>query len=303
MTTTVTLDDVPFTDTMFENFGYLTPTTVGGTDYPAWQALWVAGLNQLSTNVGTTAAALVGTSTTSLTVGTGAQALTLAATGKSFAVGEWVMVYETSAPTNWMVGIVSVWADPNLTVIVTRTGGSGSHSDWTVALTGVPGAQWSTGAGAPSDANGNDGDFYLRSTGLVYQKAAGAWASTGITLIGPAGADGANKICDGGVAGGTANALTCTAVPAPAALARGLTIGLRTGAAANSGAATLNPNGLGATAIQKNGAALVGGELAASTDYTFRHDGTAFQLMGGASGSGTSNWNDDEAFAMTFAMF
>lgn len=62
---------------------------------------------------------------------------------------------------------------------------------------GTPGAVWRVGAGAPSDATGVNGDFYLRSSnGDVYERASGTYSvvanikgATGAT--GSAGADGA----------------------------------------------------------------------------------------------------------------
>jgi hypothetical protein len=50
---------------------------------------------------------------------------------------------------------------------------------------------------------------------------------------------------------------------------------------ANTGAATLNLNSLGAKAIQKNGsAALVSGDIAAGQAYWLSYDGTDFQIAG-----------------------
>jgi hypothetical protein len=41
---------------------------------------------------------------------------------------------------------------------------------------GANGATWTSGAGVPLDANGNNGDFYMNeTTGDVYKKAAGTW--------------------------------------------------------------------------------------------------------------------------------
>ncbi|HEU5007147.1 MAG TPA: hypothetical protein VFT67_09255 [Jatrophihabitantaceae bacterium] len=60
---------------------------------------------------------------------------------------------------------------------------------------GAPGRDGNTirnGVGAPDNALGNDGDFYLdTSTETLYgPKAAGAWPATGISLIGPRGPQG-----------------------------------------------------------------------------------------------------------------
>lgn len=81
------------------------------------------------------------------------------------------------------------------------------------------------------------------------------------------------------VAGGTANALTATLAPAPGALVAGLGVSVKI-AAANTGPATLNLNGLGASAITTvSGAALVGGELVAGGVAEMVWTGSAWMLM------------------------
>ena len=50
--------------------------------------------------------------------------------------------------------------------------------------------QWLYGTGAPSDAGGANGDFYLQNTGQVWEKQAGTWIFTGINLSGPQGIQG-----------------------------------------------------------------------------------------------------------------
>ncbi|QCG93973.1 hypothetical protein E6C67_08475 [Azospirillum sp. TSA2s] len=116
------------------------------------------------------------------------------------------------------------------------------------------------------------------AVGFVRNGDKGDTGATGAT--GTNGVDGTNKVCEGGTAGGTENALTCTASPA-AILARGVAISLQTGSLANTGAATLNANSLGAVTIQKNGSALVAGDLPASTRVLLVYDGTYWQLSGG----------------------
>lgn len=82
-----------------------------------------------------------------------------------------------------------------------------------------------------------------------------------------------------GTFGGSANALTATLAPAPSSLIAGLTVrGLVT--TANTGAATLNCNSLGAVAIvDQLGAAMPAGALFGRV--TFEYDGTAFRIVGG----------------------
>jgi hypothetical protein len=84
----------------------------------------------------------------------------------------------------------------------------------------------------------------------------------------------------GGTAGGTANARTISLTPALAAYFAGLTVRFINGAAANTGAATLDVDGLGAVAIRKGDGSvdLDPGDLPASALVTVVQDGTVFRL-------------------------
>lgn len=76
------------------------------------------------------------TSTTSLTIGTGAKSLTIQ-TGKSIVVGMTLVITRTSAPTTTrMSGVVSSYDSGTgaLGVTVDSVTGSGTHTDWTVSL-------------------------------------------------------------------------------------------------------------------------------------------------------------------------
>ncbi len=76
---------------------------------------------------------------------------------------------------------------------------------------------------------------------------------------------------------GSANALVVTLVPALTAYTTGMAVTVKVNAN-NTGATTININGLGAKTVQFNGAALTSGQLVANNFYTFRYDGTNFQL-------------------------
>jgi hypothetical protein len=82
------------------------------------------------------------TSTTSLTIGTGSQTLTIQ-TGKSLVVGMFVTIANTAAPTNLMFGNITAYnsGTGSLTVNVTVVQGSGTFAAWTVALVGAQGAK------------------------------------------------------------------------------------------------------------------------------------------------------------------
>jgi len=78
-------------------------------------------------------------------------------------------------------------------------------------------------------------------------------------------------------AGGTANALTLTLSPAPSAYTAGMKVSFKA-SASNTGATTINVNGLGVKDIRKDiDKALVGGEIVNGGIYELSYDGTNFQ--------------------------
>lgn len=80
---------------------------------------------------------------------------------------------------------------------------------------------------------------------------------------------------------GATNAIAATLTPAPAALTAGMKVAVKI-ANPNTGASTLNVNGLGAVSIIKQtGAALTGGEMLAGAICEFDYNGSAFQLVAG----------------------
>ncbi len=124
------------------------------------------------------------TSTTTLTIGLGAKTLTIAA-NKNFAVGQWVLIQETSSPANQMLGQITSYSGAALVVNVAATGGSGAHSDWTVVLTNSPAAagyQPPTGSGnvtGPGSSTAGHLATFADTTGktLADSGAAGALAN------------------------------------------------------------------------------------------------------------------------------
>lgn len=75
-----------------------------------------------------------------------------------------------------------------------------------------------------------------------------------------------------------ANTYASTLSPAPTAYVRGMEVAIDF-VNANTGAATINLNGLGAKTIQCNGNALAAGQIAAGMTASLRYDGTNFQLI------------------------
>lgn len=87
------------------------------------------------------------------------------------------------------------------------------------------------------------------------------------------------------VAAGTADALTAVLTPTPPSYAAlvGAPVRIKTGALANTGAVTLDLNGLGAKAVKTlAGAALAAGRLLPQSIVTVIYDGVDFRLQGDA---------------------
>jgi hypothetical protein len=93
------------------------------------------------------------------------------------------------------------------------------------------------------------------------------------------------------VASGSANAYTVTLNPAPTSYVEGMAIALKINTD-NTGASTINVNGLGTKAIKKtNGNDVSAGNLKAGSIYTLRYNGTNFILQG-EGGSGNAQPSD-----------
>ncbi|MFZ0576877.1 MAG: hypothetical protein WAM41_05145 [Psychrobacillus psychrotolerans] len=91
---------------------------------------------------------------------------------------------------------------------------------------------------------------------------------------------------------GTANAKVVTINPAPTSYLEGTAVSFKN-ATQNTGAATININGLGAKPILKsNGNPLTSGALKANSIYTVRYNGTSFILQGEGGEYGTATVND-----------
>ena len=90
--------------------------------------------------------------------------------------------------------------------------------------------------------------------------------------------DGLLTRCTG--VGGTADAITMAAALSTNAYVAGQRFSFTMGASANTGAVTVNVNGIGAVALTKRGAtALVAGDLPANARILMEYDGTQFQLL------------------------
>jgi len=75
------------------------------------------------------------TSNTTITVETGAKTFTLNEEKRAFGIGNKLRIVSASDPTNvWMEGIVINYTNNDLTVNVGSASGSGTYSDWKIAI-------------------------------------------------------------------------------------------------------------------------------------------------------------------------
>lgn len=161
------------------------PTTFA-PDMDAFLAWMAVNADELAALAAAYALTLTGTSSTSLTIGTGAKSLTVP-TGLGFLPGMEIMVASTASPTNRMAGNVTSYdaGTGALVVNVTTAGGSGTIAAWTISPTSIANfnAQTFTSltlAGAvtetPYTLTGSDID---PANGVVQSKTlSGTWTAT-----------------------------------------------------------------------------------------------------------------------------
>lgn len=78
------------------------------------------------------------TSTTSVAIGVGSKVFTTQA-NKNYIQGQFISVASAADGANYMHGQVDTYTGTSLTINVTDTGGSGTHADWNIAISGSKG--------------------------------------------------------------------------------------------------------------------------------------------------------------------
>jgi hypothetical protein len=100
---------------------------------------------------GDTGASYVGTSTTSLAIGTGSKSITTQA-GLAYVVGSPIRLASNANIANFMEGSVASYSGTSMTVTVAAVGGSGTFADWNLSLSGRQGATGATGNPGPANS-------------------------------------------------------------------------------------------------------------------------------------------------------
>lgn len=140
----------------------------------------------------------IGTSTTSVAVGTGSKSFTTQAS-KSLLPGLFVQIFDEAAPTtNYMFGSVTSYNSTtgDLVVNVTDTAGSGTYTDWLIVQAGAKGSTGSTGStGATGAGYGGTSSTSLliaSSTTKTFTTQAGLAYQVGTYMRASSMANGAN---------------------------------------------------------------------------------------------------------------
>jgi hypothetical protein len=79
------------------------------------------------------------TSVTSNAIGTGAKTFSVTSATNAWVVGDWLVISSQANGANYMTGNITTYTGPSVTVNVVAVGGSGTHTDWNLALSGVKG--------------------------------------------------------------------------------------------------------------------------------------------------------------------
>ena len=125
-----------------------TATTQAGTatTQAAAAAASASAADASATAAAASAASLTGTSTTSLSITVASKTFTTQAS-KFFAAGNSVTITSDANPTvDNMFGTVTSYSGTTLIVNVLAVNGSGTHTDWTIKVSGARGAQGAQGA-------------------------------------------------------------------------------------------------------------------------------------------------------------
>lgn len=127
-------------------------------------------------------AGLSGTSTSSVTIGTGSKTFTTQP-GLAFRPGGWITLADTANPTTKVLsGQVTAYnpSTGDLTVNVAAATGSGTVSDWQITAAGRPGSDASIAKGTGADINaGTDDAKYITAKAILDADAIASVAASG----------------------------------------------------------------------------------------------------------------------------
>lgn len=113
-------------------------------------SLFANGVGGYSTPISTS---FIATSTTSLLIGTGSKTYTTQS-GLSITPGQYLITSSMANSANYMYGVITSYTGTTLVLNISSVGGSGTFADWSISLSGPPGAAGSVAtSGSPTTGN------------------------------------------------------------------------------------------------------------------------------------------------------
>lgn len=159
------------------------------SEFPAF----IAGANALE--VAGTLSETQDTSASSNAIGTGAKTFTVTA-GKSFAVGMWLTIADTAAPsTNAMYGTVTSYSSTTLVMNIASVIGSGTKTAWTISQSAPGGAIAGVSAGNVAQVDQTVTAWTRAATTTLGTTLNGTLSDTSTTITAFAGVAGVTYHC------------------------------------------------------------------------------------------------------------
>lgn len=255
-------------------------------------------LNGTGTYTAPVAGATIGTSTTSLTIGTGSKTYTTQS-GLTIAAGQYLVIPSNANSANFMFGQVTSYTGTTLVMNITVTGGSGTFADWNILASGPqgPGGAGSINTGTTNQlawyaANGSTlSGLATANSGLLVTSSGGVPSiatviPNGVTATTQTAADATTKVAttafvnQGGLTLGTSTATTQTAADsstkvATTAFVNGTALTLASGTIAVTQSGSDSSTKVATTAQVQSAIALIPSGLTVGTTT----------ISGGSSGS------------------
>lgn len=148
----------------------------------------------------TASGSLLGTSTTSATIGTGSKTFTTQA-GLGLQVGSFVVVASSAGPANYFHGQVTAYSSTSLTVNVLDDGGSGTYAAWNISLSSPQGG---SGSGSGTVNSGTAAQLaYYAANGTTVSGDVNATVVNGALTMGVAGSAQGSLVMAGSTSGST----------------------------------------------------------------------------------------------------
>lgn len=175
----------------------------GGTDKSA--KTWATEAAASAVTAANLAGAFTSTSTTSWTPAIGSKTFTIQS-GEQYVTGTYILIVSSDTPSAYGFGQVTTYSGTTLIVDVQVVGGTGSHTDWNITLSGLQGIKGDLGDTGPAGAP----DWLIKSsnyTAITKNRIAVTTAGGSFTVTLPAAPSASDYVefCDAGKALSTYN--------------------------------------------------------------------------------------------------